>query len=169
MSDPLTTDAALAVPPAQLPIHPKEGLMMRIGAAFWFAVLCGVPLIPISVLIGLRFWTVPVVVTGLGLGIWLGLRFGRAEHRLYEVHKLADGLLVKRGVFWRTEIFVPRSRIQHTDVNQGPLDRRWAMATLTLHTAGTHAEKIEVSGLHQPDALRLRDELLNRQEGSDGA
>jgi membrane protein YdbS with pleckstrin-like domain len=72
-------------------------------------------------------------------------------------------------VWWRREIFVPRARIQHTEVNQGPLDRRWGMASLSLHTAGTRLENIVLPGLTRAIAERLRDELLDRRRDVDGA
>lgn len=79
---------------------------------------------------------------------------------------LEDGLLVRRGVWWRTEIFVPRSRIQHTEVNQGPLARRFDIAQISVYTAGSHASKTEVDGLDRAQAINLRDQLLGR-DGND--
>jgi hypothetical protein len=73
-----------------------------------------------------------------------------------------DGLLIKRGVWWYRETYVPRARVQHTDVNQGPIARRFGIATLKVFTAGTHEGEIEVGGLAHTDALRLRDEMLGR-------
>ncbi len=67
-----------------------------------------------------------------------------------------------RGVWWRNESFVPRSRIQHTDVNQGPLARRLGIASLLVHTAGTHLAHLGVNGLPHEAAIELRDRLLNR-------
>lgn len=142
---------------------------MMIGAVFGFSLLaiaaCTLPLILLragkTAAIG--------VVLGLVLGSIAGIRYGLANFRHYRVLHLADGLLIHRGVFWRSETFVPRSRIQHTEVNQGPLDRRWGMAKLVLHTAGTRLENISVSGLNHADALTLRDALLDRREGVDGA
>jgi hypothetical protein len=75
---------------------------------------------------------------------------------------LPDGLWIDRGVWWRSETFVPRTRIQHTEVNQGPLARRYGIATLKLFTAGTQHAEVEIDGLAHGDALWLRDELLGR-------
>ncbi len=83
-----------------------------------------------------------------------------AEH--FSCRLLADGLLVRRGVWWQEEIFVPRSRIQHTEVNQGPLARRHDLAQITVYTAGSHGAKIEVDGLALAHATQLRDQLLGR-------
>jgi uncharacterized protein len=70
------------------------------------------------------------------------------------------GIAIEHGIFWRSRIAVPRVRIQHTDVSQGPLQRRYGVGTLTLYTAGSRHTKIELSGLAHADALALRDALL---------
>jgi membrane protein YdbS with pleckstrin-like domain len=74
-----------------------------------------------------------------------------------------EGVIVKKGVWWCTEIMVPISRLQHIDVNQGPLDRRWDMARLSLHTAGTHDKGTRIYGMAVEQAHALRSALLPRQ------
>ncbi|HEX7030206.1 MAG TPA: PH domain-containing protein [Gammaproteobacteria bacterium] len=77
------------------------------------------------------------------------------------------GIFIRDGVFFRHESFVARTRIQHTDVSQGPLQRHYGVAELKLYTAGSRFTKIELPGLAHGDALALRDEL--QREGSDDA
>lgn len=72
----------------------------------------------------------------------------------------ADGLEVRRGVWWRREIHVPRSRIQHTDVSQGPLERRFGLATVHVFTAGTDNAEVALAGLAHEIAKAIRDQLL---------
>ena len=67
---------------------------------------------------------------------------------------------------------MPRSRIQHTDVSQGPYQRRFGLATLVVYTAGTEHASIAIEGLRHETALAFRDALLARGEpagGADGA
>jgi hypothetical protein len=77
------------------------------------------------------------------------------------------GIEIRRGVWWRQVIDVPRSRVQHTDVTQGPLMRRYGIARLVIHTAGTENASVDLNGLDQPTALRIRDFLIQGGE-SDG-
>lgn len=86
----------------------------------------------------------------------------RIEARHYGHALLDDGLMIKGGVWWRSVIFVPRVRIQHTDVSEGPLQRRFGLATLVLHTAGVRQAELRVDGLSPPQARALRDQLLAR-------
>jgi len=94
------------------------------------------------------------------LVIWPPLSWRRLRFRLDR-----HGLEIRRGVLWRSVTNVPRSRIQHTDVTQGPLARRFRLATLSIHTAGTEMAEIELEGLARPRAMRLRDELLQEADG----
>ena len=58
---------------------------------------------------------------------------------------------------------MPRSRVQHTDVAQGPIQRRFGLATLTVHTAGSDAAQVHLNGLEYQDALVIRDYLILRE------
>ena len=72
----------------------------------------------------------------------------------------ASGLEIRRGVVWREVVHVPRSRVQHTDVSQGPIERRFGLATLIVHTAGTHHASVGLPGLPHALAMRIRDHLV---------
>lgn len=96
----------------------------------------------------------------LGLLVWLSLAWPKIEYRhtRYQVGDL--GIEIRKGVLWRRIINVPRSRIQHTDVSQGPIQRRFGIATLTVHTAGTADASVELAGLGHATARAIRDYLV---------
>ncbi len=109
---------------------------------------------------------VPVVwvmaVSGLA---YLAQRWPQVEHRhsFYTVEE--QGLTIRRGVYWRVVVTVPRSRVQHTDVSQSPLERRYGLGTLVVFTAGTDHAKVDLPGLDHGRALQIRDHLLPRTSG----
>jgi len=76
-------------------------------------------------------------------------------------------LEIRRGVLFRRVISVPRARVQHTDVERGPIERRFGLATLVIYTAGHDDSEIRLEGLEHGVALALRDRLLGG--ASDGA
>src|SRR5690349_8902006 len=82
----------------------------------------------------------------LALG-WISHRWPEIEHRHASYKVDDDGIEIRRGVFWRTVINVPRSRVQHTDVAQGPLERSFGLGTLVIYTAGTDHAKVDLAGL----------------------
>jgi membrane protein YdbS with pleckstrin-like domain len=109
-----------------------------------------------------------LLLLGIGLlaYLWPPLEFARTSWSIDE-----EGIEIRRGVVFRHVIFVPRSRIQHTDVSQGPLQRRFGLATLVVNTAGTHEHEINLDGIARATALEARDSLLEDAEvrSGDGA
>ena len=79
-----------------------------------------------------------------------------------------SGLEIRRGIWWRSQISVPLARVQHTDVHQGPLMRRFGLAKLIVHTAGTSNSAVELNGLNFATAQRLRDALVENRGDIDG-
>jgi hypothetical protein len=71
-----------------------------------------------------------------------------------------EGIEIRRGVIWRTVINVPRSRVQHTDVSQGPLERSYELGSLSIYTAGTDHARVRLPGLRHTTAMAIRDHLL---------
>ena len=72
---------------------------------------------------------------------------------------------IQRGVLWREAVFVPRNRVQHTDVSQGPIERQLGLASLTVYTAGMRHAEVQLEGVAMEDAVAMRDELVG--EGAD--
>lgn len=98
-----------------------------------------------------------IIVAGLtAAGAQLGrVRWARTRWRLTDL-----GLDVRRGVWWQVEVFVPRARVQHLDLERGPLERRFDLATLIVHTAGSQNHAVRQSGLTHADAVGLRAALV---------
>lgn len=120
--------------------------------------------------------TLPWTFAGIALTVWAILAIGLFSqavawppiaHR-YKEYRLAPRVLeIRRGVLWRERIAVPRSRVQHIDVKQGPIERRFGLATLVTYTAGTQHSAVAMPGLDHDLALRLRDELAAQGEVDD--
>ena len=66
-------------------------------------------------------------------------------------------LQVVRGWLFHSDTIVPFVRVQHIDVNRGPLDKLFGTATLVVHTAGTHNSIVTVPGLAPGKAAEIRD------------
>ncbi|MFN0056927.1 MAG: PH domain-containing protein [Planctomycetota bacterium] len=109
-----------------------------------------------------------VVSVGIGArlleGRWIRLDYQRSSFALTLV-----GLEIQRGVLWRSVLKVPRNRIQYTDLSRGPLERRYQLATLIVHTAGTVHAVVTLPGLEVQRAQALRDALLMAPESTAGA
>ena len=146
----------------------------RISGGITVAVVAFALLVATVLLIVSSFLGSPVAL--FALAGWLGitgtlvvLSFSwpavRHRHISYRVDE--RGIRIRRGVFWRSETSVPKSRVQHTDVSRGPIERSLGLATLIIHTAGTEQASVSLSGLPHAEAYRIRDFLI--EGGADDA
>lgn len=79
---------------------------------------------------------------------------------------LDEGLRIRRGLCFWHEIVLPRRRVQHLDLERGPIERNMGLATLVIHTAGTRHNAVRLAGLDAQRALALRDALLPNENGA---
>jgi uncharacterized protein len=120
-----------------------------IGSLVLEAIMRENALLPPGVIAG------PVLLIAIALIIRIPSR--RYSARGYQIS--ADRLRVVRGLLFRYDTVVPFSRVQHIDVNQGPLERFFGIATLTLHTAGNHNASVALPGLGEPLAREMRETI----------
>jgi membrane protein YdbS with pleckstrin-like domain len=108
-----------------------------------------------------------VALGAIAFAAWLGEWWPvwEYEHTRYRLDQ--DGLQIARGVYWRSITHVPRSRVQHTDVSQGPIERKYGLGTLIVYTAGTDHARVALPGLAWDTAVALRDELRTDRADDD--
>lgn len=102
-----------------------------------------------------------VVLAGLGLAWIVGVIDRQVDAWGYDVG--ADALTIRRGVLLRSLVVVPFARMQYVDVEAGPFERRFGLATVQLHTASASTDA-KIPGLAATDAAALRDELARLGE-----
>ena len=115
--------------------------------------------------VGLVVGPIPgaVVLVAGGLALAWGWRVVDRGWRTLAYAERADDLAIRRGVFVRTLVLVPYGRMQFVDVEEGPLRRRYGIATVRLHTAAA-ATDATIPGLLAADAAGLRDRLSTRAQ-----
>lgn len=65
----------------------------------------------------------------------------------------------RSGVITRSVETVPFSRVQHTSVDAGPIDRSLGLAKLSVYSASGGGADLVISGLRHDDAVRLRERV----------
>ena len=171
-------DAPEAAPSPEagfLPLDPASVTVARISGAIGIGVVSLGALIaavvvffatPLGGLLAIGVFAAVLVLPGAGAAaayFWPAVRYRHIRYRLD-----AHGFTIRRGVFWRSVTSVPKSRVQHTDVSRGPVQRHFGLATLVIHTAGTHDASVSVSGLSHREAVAVRDALIDGGDGRGG-
>ncbi|MXO64290.1 PH domain-containing protein [Altericroceibacterium endophyticum] len=102
-------------------------------------------------------WLPLLLVLIVGAIVLWRVPLRRFSHRGYNMG--ADRLRIVKGFLFYSDTVVPFGRVQHIDLTRGPLERFLGLATLILHTAGTHNASITLPGLAQEDAEAMRETI----------
>lgn len=147
------------LPEAAAQLGMAGGLLRGLIAGIALSMILSFPLRVLHESISLGAWIgilALLVLAACGFGVWLGYRGWK-----FSAWKLdATGLHVRRGRWWQREVLVPRSRVQHLDIERGPIERNFGLATLVVHTAGSRVHALRQPGFADADAVALRDALV---------
>lgn len=148
------------VPPQWVGLPGGLLTLRRLLLVLWMSFLAVVTAVVLGLAVGPRW----AAVGGFWLLVlaWGWVLLGR-NWRSWRYAERADDLLISRGVIWRTQTVVPYGRMQLVEVTSGPLERRFGLASVQLHTAAA-ATDAKIPGLTPEEAERLRDRLTELGE-----
>jgi hypothetical protein len=144
-------------------LHPNYKLLMRIGAMILALVLLAGAAVAEGALrteIGLPLGV--VLIPALLAALYLAFPWPSQRFRARGYQMSPDRLRVVRGVWFHSDTVVPFGRVQHIDVDQGPVERAFGIATLTVHTAGSHNASVSLQGLGHERAVEMREAIRAR-------
>lgn len=138
------------------PVSPRYGLKEVVSSLVFF-----VPFILAALLCVIFYpeqWWLHIVWGGLTVWTIIYLIIVVRQARVIGYAERDEDLLVRRGIMFQRTTVVPYGRLQFVDVDSGPIDRMFGLATVKLHTASA-ATDATIPGLPKADADRLRDSL----------
>ena len=149
-------------------LDPRYVQVQRIGGWIVFAILMTIWSVSFCLAIwndeeGLRWVAWAIGAAGILIApplIWLATGWPALSYRHYSYRVDEHGIEIRSGVLVRRVTTVPRSRVQHTDVAQGPVQRRFGLGTVVIYTAGTQFSRVALPGLEYGVATSIRDMLL---------
>ena len=164
----ITTAELPSVETVQFQTLPPQALKLRtigwcITQGFIFLVLIGV------MLFGEVFkqkW--PWIIV---FGIW-GLQaiyfFWMARRRFYrEGYAVREKDIIHTKGYWlRTQLTVPYNRVQHVEIEQGPLARAFGLGGISVYTAGDSGGDLSISGIEYAEAERIK-QFIAQKVGND--
>ncbi len=140
--------------------HPVRFRRFRlIISAIWL----GIPLLGFGVALALKpdWWALWVGVPLVSIIVfsYVSIHFG-LKRRSYALRQ--NDLTYKKGWLFYSTTTIPFNRIQHTEVSQGPLERKYRLCTLKIFTAGGSTSDLSIPGLEQDEAQQLRDYIARK-------
>jgi uncharacterized protein len=145
-------------------LSPNYRSLRRLTTLIVVPLVFVVPAILLWVLAGL--WWLAVILLLVG-GVIGGIRLGLVERtwRSWGYVEREDDLYITHGVLFRSLVAVPYGRMQLVEVESGPLERAFGLATVTLKTASAETNA-SIPGLAPEEASRLRDRLTELGEAN---
>lgn len=142
-------------------LSPRYRTLRRLGVLltwpWWVAGLAAAGWLLVEPWLGIA-----IAVVG---ALWIGWRWWRMGPLVasWGYAELADDLYVTRGLWFKRLTAVPYGRMQVVEVEAGPLDRAFKLATIKLVTASASTDAT-IPGLLPEEAARLRDRLTELGE-----
>jgi len=96
---------------------------------------------------------------------WMVVYNGLAFHYMGYAIREKD-ITYKSGWLWKSMTTVPFNRVQHCDLRQGIIDRRFGLSKLTIYTAGGQSTDLMIPGLLPETAEKLKTFILRSTEQS---
>jgi uncharacterized protein len=152
-----------------LPLKAR-GIFVLIGVT-WSAVIGGaIAFVASAIALSKYDYWIMISIMAILLAlafVCFGILLGRSQWKHTRWRLDHEGLHIQRGRWFRRETLVPHSRVQHLDLERGPLERRRGLATLIVHTAGTRTQAVSVPCLLDEQAINLRNAMVPRDSQVD--
>jgi hypothetical protein len=71
----------------------------------------------------------------------------------------------EKGILFRSLTTVPFNRIQHVEIDEGPISRLFGLVSLSVFTAGDSSDDLKVSGLLKEEARQIKEFISNKIDG----
>lgn len=144
-------------------LSPSYLKVSYLGTTIFFVILA-------TVLLAVRFFAEFDIPYWVELGIvsvWLLLFVLSLWHTYEDFHLQgfairARDLTYRSGVFFRSTTVIPYNRIQHAEVKQGPIERRFGLQRLEIYSAGGDGSDLYIPGLPGNRADQLRDYIIEK-------
>src|SRR5690625_1405473 len=145
--------------PPKHAIDPRAVDVWKISAAIYLGILWLILLTSVVFAI-LWDWSfvyitgaiiITVLLSYLFIFLFPKLRYRRWRYEIFE-----QEIYIQHGIFIRTRTLIPMIRVQHVDTEQGPILKRFKLATITISTA---AAVHNIPALEEEDASHLRDRI----------
>src|SRR5699024_11763813 len=97
-----------------------------------------------------------VVILGLILFYVFVLLMPKLRYRRWRYEIFEQEIYIQHGILIVRRTIIPMIRVQHVDTEQGPILKKYDLATVSVSTAATVHE---IPALYESDAENLRDRI----------
>ena len=154
-------------------LRPEQAQRSHWFVYWWFWFLIGVvPMglltvllpFPANLVLGISF--VVWFVTCMTTAAWIPAYHSSLEYTIGD-----DMIRGIRGVFWKRNVSIPYTKVTNVDISQGPLQRKFAIGTIHIQTAGAGGAQGAIAELRMPgirDLSGVRDMIMEKVKAHTG-
>lgn len=154
-------------------LRPEQAQRSHWFTHWWFWFLIGV--LPMGVLTVVLPFPANLVL-GINLAAWFIACMATAAwipayHSSLEYTIDDDMIRGVRGVFWKRNVSIPYTKVTNVDISQGPLQRKFAIGTIHVQTAGAGGAQGAIAELRMPgirDLTGVRDQIMGKVKAHTG-
>lgn len=145
--------------PPKHAIDPQAVNVWKISAAIYLGILWLI-IITFVVFAVLWDWSFVYVTSAILITVLLNylfiFLFPKLRYRRWRYEIFEQEIYIQHGIFIRTRTLIPMIRVQHVDTEQGPIMKRFHVASVSISTAATtHI----IPALSEENASDLRDRI----------
>jgi len=145
-----------------LPWRPVSPMLTRVRLISVGIVVLPVLLATIVAAVFATRWLLVATLVVALVGLWAVWLVGRQVSAISWV-ELDEEIVIRKGRMLRTLVSVPYGRLQYVDIQSGPLERAFGIASCEIHTASPESGG-SLPGLPVAEAEALRSRLAARGE-----
>ncbi len=82
------------------------------------------------------------------------------RHKAYALR--AKDIIYKKGWLWRSVTTAPFNRVQHVQIDQGPIERQFNLSRLKIFTAGGASSDLTIPGINPDNAKAIKEFIVKR-------
>ena len=143
------------------PLSPRYADMKRLMVLITYGIET---IIVVAALAFFTKWWIAAIAGGVMVA-WMIFRYLRQGPlaRSWAYAERDNDLFIRHGIWFRDLVVVPYGRMQVIEVNSGPIDRKYGLATVKMVTAAATTDAT-IPGLEADAAAALRERLSARGE-----
>lgn len=125
-------------------------LLIILGCIYYFAELYAN---------GLWSWLLPTIYLS---ALIFTLFLVHKRYRMIGYALRERDIIFKSGIFWQKQTVLPFNRVQHVEIEEGPVERSFHLATLKIFTAGGESSDLSIPGLPRERATQMKDYIAEK-------
>lgn len=143
-------------------VEPRYARVLYISNLFYFFMILFALVIFSLVQLGFLHWLTYVLLLSWLVLFLASLWFASVSVKQKAYALRFHDISYKEGVFFKSWVTIPFSRVQHCEIIKGVVDNFFNLVELRIFTAGGSSSDLVIPGLRPDVAFRLKEQIISK-------